>query len=71
MADDTGGKYYRATSGFKLDEVFSEIDKLEKTKLDVNKFTKYSEKFFPWLLTSLIVYLIGIFLENTIFRRAP
>jgi len=71
MASDTGGKYYRASKEDSLAGVFSDIDKLEKTKIDVNKYTRYSELFRGYLMPALIFYLLGIFLSHTWLRRLP
>ncbi len=71
MASETGGKYYRATSEGALQKVFNDIDNLEKTKIDVNKFTNYTEKFPPYLMTALILYLLGILLGRSWLRRVP
>lgn len=71
MASDTGGKYYRATSEGALQKVFSDIDRLEKTKIDVNKFTNYTEKFSPLLMVALGLYLAGLFLGRSWLRRVP
>ncbi|WP_415061591.1 vWA domain-containing protein [Bdellovibrio sp.] len=71
MASETGGKYYRATSEGSLKKVFNDIDNLEKTKIDVNKFTNYTEKFPPYLMTAIILYLVGILLGRSWLRRVP
>jgi len=71
MASDTGGKFYRATSGDALQRIFSDIDTLEKTKIDVNKFTNYTEQFPPYLVTALILYLAGLLLGRSWLRRVP
>ncbi len=71
MASDTGGKYFRATKENSLTNVFGEIDSLEKTKIDVNKFTNYTELFPPYLKWALIVYLIGLFLGRSWLRKVP
>ncbi len=71
MASDTGGKYYRASKEDSLAGVFSEIDKLEKTKIDVNKYTRYTELFKNYLLPALMIYLFGIFLSHSWLRRQP
>ena len=49
MADETNGKYWRATSYNGLKEVFNEINRLEKTSIEVNKFTRYTELYQQWL----------------------
>lgn len=71
MAQETGGKYWRATSTGSLEEIFAAIDKLEKTKVDVNKFTRYSEFFQSYLFWGIMIYLLSIALGSTVFRRAP
>ena len=71
MASDTGGKFFRATKEDSLESVFKEIDSLEKTKIDVNKFTNYTELFPPYLRWALIIYLIGLFLGRSWLRRVP
>ena len=71
FASQTGGKYYRATTSGGLQKVFSEISRLEKTKIETSQFTKYSEKFEPWLLAGVLLFLLSKLLELTFFRRGP
>jgi Ca-activated chloride channel family protein len=71
MAADTGGKFFRASKENSLVTVFSEIDSLEKTKIDVNKFTNFTEMFMPYLKWALAIYLLGLFLGRTWLRRVP
>lgn len=69
FADETGGKFWRATTGKALSEIFNEIDNLEKTKIDINQFTKYDELYQKYLVWGLIIFIIGTLLERTVFRR--
>lgn len=71
MASETGGKYYRANQANSLQKVFQEIDRLEKTKIDVNKFTRYTELYKTYLMIALWIYLVATALGLTVFRRAP
>lgn len=71
MASETGGKYYRATDNDSLKKVFNDIDRLEKTKIDVNQYTKYAELYEPWLLWGVVLAAVSWFLQITIFRRVP
>jgi len=71
FASETGGKYYRATDGRALERVFQDIDRLERSKIDVNQYTRYAELFPPFLQTALGLLLAAVFLGQTIFRRAP
>ena len=71
IAQQTGGKYYRADSAEHFQQIYAEIDKLEKTEETVNKFTEYRE-LFPWLVWSgLALLLIELGTGQTIFRRLP
>ncbi len=71
MASETGGKYYRASKEDSLDGIFQDIDALEKTKVDVNKFTRYTEKYPPYLIIALILYFLSLILSRTWLRRVP
>ena len=69
FADETDGKFWRATTGKALEEIFYEIDSLEKTKIDINKFTKYDELYQKYLIWGILLFAIGALLERSIFRR--
>lgn len=71
MAAETGGRYWRVSRETGLQEVFDTIDKLEKTKVDVNKFTRYAELYRDWLFVGMILYLAGVVLGLTWLRRTP
>lgn len=71
IAKATDGKYFRATDSRALRNVFDEIDALEKTTLDVDKFTQTEENFMPWLLLSLCSFTLYLLLRYTILRRIP
>lgn len=71
MAKETGGKYYRATDNTSLKKVFSDIDRLEKSKIDVNQYTKYAELYEPWLLWGVMLLLVSWLLQITVFRKVP
>lgn len=67
----TGARYFRATDTKSLQEIFGEIDKLEKTKIDVQKVADYKD-LFPWfLLGALFCLSLEILLANTLWRRLP
>ncbi|HAY36735.1 MAG TPA: aerotolerance regulator BatA [Bacteroidetes bacterium] len=71
IAQETGGRYFRATSGDKLREVYEEIDMLEKTRFNVFRYNKRTEEF-P-LIGWLAMLLLGAeaFLRHVIFRSLP
>ena len=71
IADQTNGKYFRAKDEKILRKVFDEIDKLEKSILDVDKFTYTEENFEPWILLSLCSLGLYLLLRYTVLRRIP
>jgi Ca-activated chloride channel homolog len=71
MAKETGGKYFRATSEDALAKTFREIDRLEKTKIEVNEYVRYTELFPTYLKVAVWLFLIGVFLGRTWLRRGP
>lgn len=71
IAKTTGGKYFRATDSRMLREVFDEIDSLEKTRLNVNKYTQTEENFMPWIMLSLCALALMMLLRYTVLRRIP
>lgn len=70
VANVTDGKYFRATSNEKLREIYGEIDKLEKSKIDVTEFRKKKEEFFPYALLAFLLITLEVILRNTIFKSA-
>ncbi len=71
IASMTGGKYFRATDEKMLQQVFDEIDNLEKTVLDVDRFTLTDENFMPWLIAALCALGLMLLMRYTILRRIP
>ncbi len=67
----TDGKYFRATSNTKLEEIYKEIDALEKSKIEVKEFSRKSEEFLPFAIAGLLSLVISLFLRTTIFRSIP
>ncbi len=71
IADQTGGKYYRADNAEKFQQIYNEIDKLEKTEASVKKYTQFTE-LFPWLAAAgLALLILELVLAQTTFRRLP
>lgn len=68
IADETGGKYFRATSNEKLQQIYEEIDQLERSKIEINEFTRVHEEFLPFVMLGLALLLLGFILKNTVFR---
>lgn len=69
IASKTGGRYFRATDNNKLLEVYSEIDKLEKSKIDVRQFIRKEEKFFMPALMIFILLVLEILVRTTVYRN--
>lgn len=71
ISDATDGKYFRATGNSKLKEVYKEIDKLEKTKIEVTEFRRHSEEYFPYAVAACLFLLLEIVLRYTWLRSLP
>ncbi|MFW5773287.1 MAG: vWA domain-containing protein [Tangfeifania sp.] len=67
----TDGRYFRATSNTKLEEIYREIDALEKSKIEVREFSRKSEEFLPFALAGIAFLVFSLILKNTIFRSIP
>ena len=67
----TDAKYFRATSNNKLKEIYKEIDKLEKTKIEVTEFRRHSEEYLPYAIAACCFLLLELLLRNTILRSVP
>jgi Ca-activated chloride channel family protein len=71
IAKMTGAKYYRADSSSTLNKIYDDIDQLEKTDVEVKKYTQFQE-LFPWVIVSgLSVLLLEVILNQTLWRRLP
>lgn len=71
IAATTDGNYFRATSNSKLKEVYQEIDKLEKTKLNVKEYSKRQEEYRWFALAAFLCLLLEILLRNSILKKIP
>lgn len=71
IAQDTGGKYFRATDTNSLEEIYKEIDSMEKTPVKEAGFHEYAELFPKFLIPALIFLALEIILSNTILRSLP
>ena len=68
IANVTGGKYFRATNNKKLEEIYNEINKLEKTEIEEFKFYNYEEKYRPLVLLAGLLLLLELIMRYTVFR---
>lgn len=71
IAEKTDGKTYRATNTDKLHEVYSEIDQLERTKMNIRKYSKRYDIYHMFAFVSLLALALAIFLRATVLKRIP
>lgn len=71
IASTTGGRYFRATGNRVLSEIFEEIDRLEKTEMDVKNFTQTEDDYMPWALAAFILFAGALLLRSTLLRSIP
>lgn len=67
----TDGKYFRATNNKKLTEIYAEIDQMEKTKIRVTEFKRYTELFLPLALIAFVLFIVELTLRYVWFRTLP
>jgi Ca-activated chloride channel family protein len=68
MANMTDGKYFRATSNKALEEIYAQIDQMEKTRIDTKSFSKKQEEYLWFAIFAAISLLLEVILRSTIFR---
>jgi len=71
IANLTGGKYYRATDEKVLAGIYEDIDRLERTKIQVEEYKETAELFAPWLASALLCLALEALLGLTWFRKLP
>ncbi|MFQ5965142.1 MAG: VWA domain-containing protein [Candidatus Scalinduaceae bacterium] len=71
IAEITGGRYFRATDTSSLKEVYRQIDNLEKTEMEIARYTEYNELFQYLAFPALGIFLFEVLLANTRFRKIP
>jgi Ca-activated chloride channel family protein len=71
IAQMTGAKYFRATNNQKLRDIYKEIDKLEKTRVEVKEYRKREDVFMPFGLAALLLLLASFALKHTVLRVIP
>jgi Ca-activated chloride channel family protein len=70
IANITGGKYFRATNNEALANIYEQIDKLEKAKIDVTQYNKKTELFLPFALIALLFLVLEFGFKNTLLKGA-
>jgi Ca-activated chloride channel family protein len=71
ISDMTGGKYFRATDNRTLKAIYKGIDRLEKTRIEVTAYKRYSELYGIWLVMGLISVIVEMGLGFSLLRRNP
>ncbi|QEH40357.1 VWA domain-containing protein [Chitinophaga sp. XS-30] len=71
IATETGGRYFRATDNASLQNIYQEIDKLERTKVEITSYKRFQEHFFPLAMIALACLLLEVLLRYTLFKRLP
>lgn len=71
IANETGGRYFRARDNEALSGIYDAIDQLEKSRISISRFEKNQERFVPFVLAALLLLLLEWILRFTLFRRFP
>ena len=71
IAEETGGRYFRAKDKEGLQNIYKEIDKMEKSKIDVTSYKRYQELFIPFVLAALALLFLDVLLRTTLLRKFP
>lgn len=71
IAKETGGSYFRAKDNEQLKNIYTEIDKLEKSKVEVTALHRFNEKFFPLALAAALLLFLEALLRLTVFKKFP
>jgi Ca-activated chloride channel homolog len=71
IAEETGGKYFRARDKEGLKSTYRQIDEMEKSKVEIKSFKQYQERFLPFLLAALFFLFLEILLRYTVFKKFP
>ncbi len=71
IAELTGGRYFRARSGEELEQIYAEIDRMEKTEVKTASHIQYQELFGPLAYAALILLALELLLTHTYFRKLP
>lgn len=71
ISNETGGTYFRAKDNEGLKNIYDQIDKLEKSKVQITIYHRYTEKFYPFVFAALAFLFLEVILKFTIFRKFP
>ena len=71
IAAETGGRYFRAKDNASLRNIYNDIDKLEKSKVQITSFHRFAEKFYPFVFAALFFLFLEVLLKFTVFKKFP
>lgn len=71
IAAETGGLYFRARDNSSLQEIYREIDKLEKTRIEITQLSRFNERFQPFVILAALLLALEFILRFTLFRKFP
>jgi len=71
IANETGGNYFRAKDNESLSQIYADIDKLEKSKIETSTFSRYKEEFYPFAIAVVLLLLIEAWLRYKVLRKFP
>lgn len=71
ISKTTNGQYFRATDKRKLQEIYTEIDKLEKSKINVSEYSQAKDEFLPFALLAFALFILEFLLKTLIFKTIP
>ncbi len=71
VANETGGRYFRAKDKEGLQNIYRQIDQMEKTKIEILSVKKFEERFLPFMLAALALIFLEVLLRFTLFKRFP
>jgi Ca-activated chloride channel homolog len=71
LADETGGQYFHATDNTALQKIYDSINQLEKSRIQVTSYDRYTDKFQPLVIAALIYLILEVLLRCTVFKKFP
>jgi Ca-activated chloride channel family protein len=71
IAATTDGNFYRATNNNELKQIYKDIDKLEKTKMNVKKYSRRYEAYQPFAIIGILLFILELLLRTVVLRRIP
>ena len=71
IANTTGGEYFRAVDNEALKQIYSQIDEMEKSEVQITHYTSYEELYLGWLLLGLLLLVAEFIVERIVLNRIP